>query len=132
MSPSTKLDDKFEGIENFCAWKYIIGLILEENDLAKFIKGVVPKPKEDEAKEKYKKDMIRFKRIIVDSIKDHLIPQVSSNDTPKDMFDALSRMYEGRNINQKMNLRAQIKSTKMRKVILSMNTSQMSLNSKNN
>ena len=33
---------------------------------------------EDEAKEKYKKDMIRDKRIIEDSIKDHLIPKVPS------------------------------------------------------
>ena len=55
MSPSTKLDDKLEGIENLCAWKYIIGLILEENDLGKFMKEVVPKPKEDEVKETYKK-----------------------------------------------------------------------------
>ena len=54
----------------------------------------MPKPEEDEAKEKYKKDMIRAKRIIADSIKDHLIPQVSSKDTPKDMFNALSIMYE--------------------------------------
>ena len=59
--------------------------------------------------------MIRAKTIIVDSIKDHLIPQISSKDTPKDMFDAQSGMYKGRNINQKMNLRAQLKSTKMRK-----------------
>ena len=59
--------------------------------------------------------MIRDKRIIVDSIKDHLIPQVSSEDTPKEMFDALSGMYEGRNINWKMSLRAQLKSTMMRK-----------------
>ena len=51
-------------------------------------------PKEDEAKEKYKKDTIKAKRIITDSIKSHLIPQVSSKDTAKDMFDALSRMYE--------------------------------------
>ena len=58
----------------------------------------MPKPKEYEAKEKYKKYMIRAKRIIVDSIKDHLIPQVSSKDTPKEMFDALSRIYEVRNI----------------------------------
>ena len=94
MSPSTKLDDKLEGIENFRAWKYRIRLILEENDLAKFIKEVVSKPEEDETKEKYKKDMIRDKRIIEDSIKDHLIPQVSSKDTPKEMFDSLSIMYE--------------------------------------
>ena len=56
-------------------------------------------PEEDEAKENYKKEMIRAKRIIVDSIKDHLIPQVSHKDTPKEMFDVLSGMYEGRNIN---------------------------------
>ena len=31
------------------------------------------------------------------------------------MYDALSRMYEGRNINRKMNLRTQLKSTKMSK-----------------
>ena len=47
-------------------------------------------------------------RIIVNSIKDHLIPQVSSKKTPK-------KMYEARNINRKMNLRAQLKGTKMRK-----------------
>ena len=72
-------------------------------------------PEEDEENENYKKDMIRAKRIIVDSIKDHLIPHVSSMDTPKEIFDSLSGMYEGRNINQNMNLRSQLKSTKMRK-----------------
>ena len=53
--------------------------------------------------------MIRARRIIIDSIKDRLIPQVSSKGTPKEMFDSLYRMYEGININQKMNLRAQLK-----------------------
>ena len=57
--------------------------------------------------------MIRAQRIIANSIKDHLIPQVSSKKTPKEMFYALSRMYEGRSINRKMNLRDQLKSTKM-------------------
>ena len=37
MAPSTKLEDKLEGIENFRAWKYRIGLILQENDLDKYI-----------------------------------------------------------------------------------------------
>ena len=30
MAPGTKLEDKLEGIENFLAWKYRIGLILKE------------------------------------------------------------------------------------------------------
>jgi hypothetical protein len=56
--------------------------------------------------------MVRAKRIIADSIKDHLIPQVASKKTPKEMFDALTRMYEGKNINRKMNLRTQLKKYK--------------------
>ena len=68
---------------------------------------------EDEPKEKHNKDLIREMRIIVDSIKDHLIPRVSSKETSKEMYDALSRIYEGRNINRKTNLRSQLKSTNM-------------------
>ena len=97
MSARTKLVDKLEGVENFCSWKYMISLIIEENDLAKFIKENVLEPKEDAAKEKYNKDMVRAKRI--DSIEDHFIPQVFSKNNTKEMFDALTRMYEGNNIN---------------------------------
>ena len=52
------------------------------------------------------------KRIISDSIKDHLIPQVSSLKTPKVMLDALTKLFEGKNINQKMTLRNQLKNVK--------------------
>jgi hypothetical protein len=41
-------------------------------------------------KAKHRKDMVRAKRIIADFIKDHLIPQVASKKTPKEMFDALT------------------------------------------
>ena len=104
-----------EGIENFLVWKYMIGLILKENGLEKYIKDEVAEPKEDEAKEKHEEDLIKAMWIIADSIKDHLIPQVSSKKTPKKMYDSLSRMYEGRNINRKMNLRDQMKGTKISK-----------------
>jgi hypothetical protein len=83
MSASTKLVDKLEGVEKFRAWKYRIGLIFEENDLARFVKEDVPEPADAAAKEKHQKDTIRAKRIIADSIKDHLIHQVSSKKTPK-------------------------------------------------
>jgi hypothetical protein len=50
MSTSIKLVEKLEGVEKFCAWNYRIGLILEENDLARFIEEEVPGP--DDAAEK--------------------------------------------------------------------------------
>ena len=93
----------------------MIGFILKENYLEKYIKDEVAEPIEDESKENHEKDLVKAMRIIVDSIKYHLIPQVSSKETPKKMHDALSKMYEGRDINRKMNLRAQLKSTKMSK-----------------
>jgi hypothetical protein len=40
---------------------------------------------------------------------------VASKKAPKEMFDALTRLYEGRNINRKMNLRTQLKNTRMQK-----------------
>ena len=82
MKKSAKLDEKLEGDENFRAWNYWIMLILEENDLEGFIKEEAAEP-EDEEKSKYKKHMIKAKRIIADSIKDNLIPQVSKRRTPK-------------------------------------------------
>ena len=115
MARSTKLEDKLEGIENFLAWKYRIGLILKDNGHEKYIKDEFAEPKEDEAKEKHEQDLIKAMWIIVDSIKDHLIPQVSYKNTPNKMYDALYIMYVGRNINKKMNLRSQLKGTKMRK-----------------
>jgi hypothetical protein len=115
MSASTKLVEKLEGIDKFRAWNYRIGLILVENDLSRFIKEYVKEPEYAVEKAKHQKDLIRAQRIIADSIKDHLILYVSSKETPKEMFDALSKLYEGKNINQKINLRTQLKNTKMQK-----------------
>jgi hypothetical protein len=65
----------------------------------------VSEPTDVAEKSKHENDTIRAKIIIADSVKDHLIPYVSSKKTPKEIFDALNKLYEGKNINQKMNLR---------------------------
>ena len=83
MTKNTKLDENLKGAENFRALKYRIMFILQENDLDKFVKEEVKELEEDEVKSKHKKDMIIAKRIIDDSIKYNLIPQVSSRQTPK-------------------------------------------------
>ena len=46
-------------------------LILQENNLDKFVKEEVKEREEEEAKSKHKKDMIISKRIIAESIKYH-------------------------------------------------------------
>ena len=43
---------------------------------------------------------------------DHLVPQVSSLKTPK-MVDSLTKLFEGKIINQNMTLRRQLKNVKI-------------------
>ena len=59
MDPSTKFEDKLEGIENFLEWKYMIGIIIKESGLEKYIKDEVAEPTEVEAKEKHEQDLIK-------------------------------------------------------------------------
>ena len=115
MTNITKLNEKIDGVDTIIAWKYRIMLILEDKDLEGFIKEEVTEPEEYEVKTKHKKDMIKDKRIIADSIKDNLIPQVYSTRTPKERFDSLSILFEGRIINRKMTLRNHLKSVRAQK-----------------
>ena len=108
ISHHTKLDENIEGDNNFRPWKYRISLVLEENELDSYIHWEVPVPEGDEAKALHKNKLVMEKRIIADSIKDHLIPHVSSVKTPKAMFDTLTKFFEVKNINQKMTPRNQL------------------------
>ena len=59
-----------------------------------YISGEVPVPEGDEAKRITQEELGQGQE-------DHLIPQVSSLNTPKEMFDSLTKLFEGKNINQK-------------------------------
>ena len=78
-----------------------------------YIRKEVPEPEGDEAKDTHKKKFDKAKRIIADSINDQLIPHVSSLKTPKEVFNDLMKLFEGKNINQKMKLRNQLKNVKI-------------------
>ena len=60
----------------------------------------------------HKKNLVKAKKIMVDSVMDQLVPQVSSLNTPK-MFDSMTDLFEGKNIHQKMTLRNQLKNVKI-------------------
>ena len=61
----------------------------------------------------HKKNLVKAKKIIVDSITNQLVLQVSSLKTPKDMFDSLTKLFEGKKINRNMTLRNQLKNVKI-------------------
>ena len=56
----------------------------------------------------HKKNLVKAKKIIVDSITDQLVPQVSSLKT-SNMFDSFTKLFEGKNIHHKMTSRNKLK-----------------------
>ena len=61
-------------------------LVLEGNELDIYISIEVLVAEGDEAKALQKKNLVKAKKIIADSIKDNVIPQVSSLNTNKYIF----------------------------------------------
>jgi hypothetical protein len=123
MENSMKSENKLEGASNFKAWKTRIDLILSKNKVLDIVKGKIVKPefKEGEEKEpqnvaameKFKDVDINAMSIIVDSIKDHLIPYISHLDSSKKMYDSLINLFSVRNIGQVMSLKNELHDMKM-------------------
>jgi len=91
-----RVEDRLDGADNFRSWKHKVLLILEENELLDHIKQMLPEPEEEDTKAKFRKNEVNAKRILTNSIKDHLIPNESELKTPKEMFDALTSFTLGK------------------------------------
>jgi hypothetical protein len=64
--------------------------------------------------EKFKDSDINAMSIIVESIKDHLIPYISHLDSSKKMYDALTNLFSVKNIGQVMSLKNDLCDMKMK------------------
>jgi len=88
------LEDRLEGASNFNSWKARILFILEDNELESHLKD---KPEEIDDTKKYNRNERRAKRILIDYVKDHLIPHIARLESAKKMFDALVELFESKN-----------------------------------
>ena len=107
------VEDPLDGATNFISWNPRVLLILEENDLLKFVNEKVLEPEAKEEKSQWRKCDAKARRILVDSIKDHLVPQVSEKKTTRKMFKTLKKLFEHSSINVTLTLRNQLSNMKM-------------------
>jgi hypothetical protein len=56
---------------------------------------------------------VKARCIILDGVKDHLIPHLSGKTTARDMWEALKSLFQSKNENRKMVLREKLRDTKM-------------------
>ena len=69
MTSNLRFEDRLDGAKSFRYWKHTILLILEENDLLNHVKEIISEAGKEEAKTKYKRNVVKAKRIPYDSIK---------------------------------------------------------------
>ena len=78
-----------------------------------FEEGKEKEPHNFAIMEKFKDNDINAMSIIVESIKDHLIPYISHPDSSKKMYDALTNLFSIRNIGKVMSLKNELCDMKM-------------------
>ncbi|XP_059068729.1 uncharacterized protein LOC131859182 [Cryptomeria japonica] len=116
MVTGLKGEDRLDGALNFTSWKVRVLIALEENDLLQFVEGKDHHELEDqEEKLQFNKNVVKAKKILIDSVKDHLVPIISKMSSANDMFKTLEGMYEINNTSRALASRQQLHQVMMAK-----------------
>ena len=82
------VEDNLDGATNFIFWKSIV-LILEENDLLNLVSEKITESNVEEDKSHWRKSDARARRILVNSVRDHLVHQILQTKATMKMFNTL-------------------------------------------
>ena len=105
--------DRLDGVSNYVIWKARMSCFLDEHFLNIYIDSVVAEPVDPDPLKKYKGEMAKTKRMILDKVKDHVVCHIAGRGTAMEMWDALSMLYQGSFEHQKMYLEKNMRSTQM-------------------
>ena len=83
-----KVEDHLDGATNFISWKSRV-LILGENDLLKLVNEKVTEQDVEEDKSDWRNSDARARRILVNSVRDHLVHQFLQPKATMKMFNTL-------------------------------------------
>lgn len=112
-----KKSNKFVGMNNFLARKKRTDLLLKENELLEYVKGniTVPAKEQTQALAKYNKDDARAQTILIESVKDSIIPYVPKFETSKEIFDKLVELFAVSTTREVLSLRNELYKMKITK-----------------
>ena len=116
MSSNTLLDqDRLEGTSNYVIWKSMIEFLLDEHDLKALIDNAVAEPLDTTHLRQFKNNMARAKRLILDGVKDHIIPRIVAKTTAREMWVGMEKLYQGSSEQRKMYLEEKMWNIRMKK-----------------
>ena len=115
MNALVRDEDGLDGAMDFNTWKARVMNILEEFDLDQYVTSVIEEPTTNVGRDAFKRNQANAKRVIFDSVKDHLIPVTTALKTAKECFDTLTNLYGKKAPSQKRSLKNKLCTLKMGK-----------------
>jgi len=112
---SFPVEDRLDGASNYGSWKPRVLLALEEYDVMDFEVKEVPMPEEEECQASWRRHDVKARKILMDSVKSHLIFHISKAATAKEMFDTLKNLFERDNTSKSIALKTQLHTIKMKR-----------------
>jgi hypothetical protein len=108
-------EDRLGGASNWSPWKARIVFVLEDLELWDIVEApvVVPLATAPILLAEFRKRNIKAKRMICDSVRDHIIPHLTGKDWAFEMWASLCKIYESSNENRKMVLHDRLRGIHM-------------------
>jgi hypothetical protein len=89
MKKNTLVEDRIDGASNFSSWKSRIQVTLEEDDLLYVVNKTLLDTTTDEENNIIKEEDVKVRKLIIYSIRDHLLPCIANLKTSYEMYEAL-------------------------------------------
>ena len=77
VSHGLRDQDRLDGMSNFVIWRARIMTVLDGYDIKRHAKNVLVVPADQDPLKKFKENQARAKRLIMDGVKDHVVPHTT-------------------------------------------------------
>ena len=84
--------DRLDEASNFTVWKARILSVLDRNRVKNFALKEIIIPVNPNDNDKYEEAMARGKCIILERVKDHVVPHIAEKETVVEMWEALKNL----------------------------------------
>ena len=102
MAVQLRVEDRLQGTQNFPTWKERITRILDDSDVEEHVDSTKVAPIDLLYLIAWKKIDSRSPFIIMDGVKEHIVPHLSEKNTTTDMWMTLESLYQSKTENRQM------------------------------
>jgi len=89
-------------------------IVLKDNGVGDFVKNNIPPPQEPQQLTQHAKNDIKTKRIILEGVKDNIVPHIHEKKTTFEVFETILYLYQSTSDAKKLALKEKLRSIRMR------------------